>query len=727
MKRIIISFILTFSIILNISGLNIYALSDNRLDDVEIDEHNMSFCESDSSVLSLTITNKESVFVETLDSTIVLDCLVNSSVNYDYIIVSYISTNNILLDSYQDTRIEYQDDSYFSLSFIVNDVFESATYSNTKEGKILITASAYDNNEIVAEVETDVAVLTTPYGYFVSYIDIEIAEAYYYDWLLKEAIIDDNVYNELERSMHSPKYCATVNNKLMSEITTLSKETTISMLEDDIYMQNMIDLNNQTYIIDDQGTQISGLALRSTGSSDAISVSMTYRIEALNSATQLKVSGNVTYTDINSVSHAAVNVKIKIFDDDPIGEKLLATVSTDNTGTYSVIFNNETGIFENGCDVYIELYAQVYDIPVERPSGTYYMYTPTISNVMSTQPMGIISSGTSSLFAQALFISQAFNVGCAYASSMNNGTIIKPNSVVYPRIDGDVSMYNSVWNKIYMTEASATYWDVILHEYGHCIAHGLGITDSPGGSHSSYDNLALTSKSKSKGVRLAWSEGWATYFSISAQVYMSATSLNIPYVGDTCYDTTGNEIETNTVRALGEANERAVSRILFDFADNTPTEDSINIGYQAVWNLCKNNGCVTLSEFMEVAYAYIGKNRTNYNNIGACLVDQYISAEAIDAYWDEETQTFTFIFSPAEYSAYNTYDYEIMVVKNDNLLTYTTIAATIPYRCQISKTEYESLQSQYKNGFYWCLITKGTDESPVTGPYYSNFIWHSYE
>src|SRR5262249_48750186 len=58
-------------------------------------------------------------------------------------------------------------------------------------------------------------------------------------------------------------------------------------------------------------------------------------------------------------------------------------------------------------------------------------------------------------------------------------------------------------------------WDVLHHEYGHYVQSQFGIANNPGGAHSSSQCDADQRGSKDVGDRLAWGEGWPTFFGIS--------------------------------------------------------------------------------------------------------------------------------------------------------------------------------------------------------------------
>lgn len=112
-------------------------------------------------------------------------------------------------------------------------------------------------------------------------------------------------------------------------------------------------------------------------------------------------------------------------------------------------------------------------------------------------------------------------------------------------------------------------WDVTMHEYGHYVSKKFFLDDNPGGSHSFDENLEdrLT---KGEALRLAWGEGWPTYFAVTAQIQMGMASFGIPNVGDTKYsDTEDVQIEVDLASSdgdgsLGEDNEVSVMRVLYD-------------------------------------------------------------------------------------------------------------------------------------------------------------------
>lgn len=115
--------------------------------------------------------------------------------------------------------------------------------------------------------------------------------------------------------------------------------------------------------------------------------------------------------------------------------------------------------------------------------------------------------------------------------------------------------------------------DIILHEFGHFAAFNFSKDDSPGGTHFLNDNT--------EDIRLAWSEGWAHFFS-------SAIRGNPTQV-----DTVGSiasffEIEGPSFPSFNNytTNEVAVAAVLWDIFDNTNEAfDALSLGISPTWDV----------------------------------------------------------------------------------------------------------------------------------------------
>jgi hypothetical protein len=144
------------------------------------------------------------------------------------------------------------------------------------------------------------------------------------------------------------------------------------------------------------------------------------------------------------------------------------------------------------------------------------------------------------------------------------------------------------------------------------------IQNNPGGNHSFASNLATTAGSKDAGIRLAWGEGWPTYFGTSGR--MSA-ALGVPTVGDTRYTDTEdstNDVDLETSTGVGEDNELSVMAALWDLYD-TPQdgEDKVAMGDKALFNAIKGASAKTMGAAWEaVAATFDTRGKTK---VGAVL------------------------------------------------------------------------------------------------------------
>ncbi|MFQ5601006.1 MAG: hypothetical protein ACE5G2_10700 [Candidatus Krumholzibacteriia bacterium] len=120
-----------------------------------------------------------------------------------------------------------------------------------------------------------------------------------------------------------------------------------------------------------------------------------------------------------------------------------------------------------------------------------------------------------------------------------------------------------------MSSDSDSYDDsVILHEMGHYVEFTLADSDNPGGLHT---------PNGCHDLRLAWSEGWATFFQNMVRAWRGFSRPEI-YV-----DTTGQpgpggalltyEVETPSTGIDGSGNEVAVNTALWDIVDDAATPD----------------------------------------------------------------------------------------------------------------------------------------------------------
>ncbi len=120
---------------------------------------------------------------------------------------------------------------------------------------------------------------------------------------------------------------------------------------------------------------------------------------------------------------------------------------------------------------------------------------------------------------------------------------------------------------------------IILHEYGHYLAHNFSRDDSPGGDHSGTQRLD---------PRLAFSEGWASYFACAA--------LDDPRYMDTGHDVPNSNgvrvsYDVSKPRKNGDRpgpwSEFTVSSTLWSISQNGP--GNLGLGFGAVWKTFRSD------------------------------------------------------------------------------------------------------------------------------------------
>lgn len=465
-------------------------------------------------------------------------------------------------------------------------------------------------------------------------------------------------------------------------------------------------------------------------SSGLVSTSLTvlYTITVLSSG-QLRVDGNVSWTDMNLVSHAARGIKVMIMDKDVLSSEILVELKTDDSGNFSCIFSNQTD--EGGCDIFLKVLAITNNYIDVITDGGGYCQVDT-SNVV-----GIHNDVVSTLPTQTATFSgdgdmlNGFQVHQAAYAAMYYACNILSRDIPYVKIVYPVSGtcgYDSASNTIQITTESFSSWDVIMHEYGHHVAHAEAIDDSPGGAHDRQFDMIMQ-LGKLNGCRIAWSEGWATYFGLSAQTVSGTYNLGIPSVGDAEYTSYPNDIEYSieAESGLGEGNELAVAAVLWDMADspNSPGSkyesfENINLGFDAVARHVLNSNKTTFADFLNTMYTngVLNTTSTNVYNIGALLGKQKIAASNLsyDDSWD-------FGFTVAQGSTLNPMSYYVEIY--DSTITSQAYWASIGTYSNSEHVVYYSLPSEIVSSladgedYYW-RITLITAAEP-TSIYRSEF------
>lgn len=351
----------------------------------------------------------------------------------------------------------------------------------------------------------------------------------------------------------------------------------------------------------------------------------------------VQVSGVMKYQDKAGTEHPIRYAKVKVYDADVVGEELMGEGNTLADGSYSIAcYGGDIG---SGPDIVVRVYCDIMNDavafispdknPANVPSMDSAEHTDfegsalTVSLTTGKPVSGSVTDDTNARLFSVLDAILHFSAEACYLRDFN---LMPRIPVVYP---GSDTFYDGrvdpVW--IELLRADGLDWDVIGHEYGHFVASkgaSSRFDTSMGGNHDG--SSTIPSNGKDRGVRLAWSEGWATFFAILAQVEPTQNMLALPGVpnsGDRIYHDTedGNSADdqetfSNTAltgKGQGYACERSISGMLYDLCDanidtsvDGTSKDNVDITIKQVWNILNSSDMDDVGKFYNALCSLVG-------------------------------------------------------------------------------------------------------------------------
>lgn len=358
----------------------------------------------------------------------------------------------------------------------------------------------------------------------------------------------------------------------------------------------------------------------------------------------------------------------------------------------------------------------------------YNYYTDTVMNVSNGSVVECdMTFIDSSLRGKSYSVLQATEYASDYVNKME-GKYLPQIPIAFPALDFEGTCYSSFFNQMFILCDDYCDWDVIMHEYGHYVEDKFGFESGNGGEHSSDEVLTDKLKSKKKGIHLAWNEGWATYFSISCQKYLSLSNLNVldedrnNTIGNDNYDDTIDQkiIEDLKVRRRqGEGNEHTIAGFILSLADfEKRSYDVFSYGYQNMWDIVIDNKVNNLSDFCQLlhsSYSYdlnlIGALET-YFNISASLSYSTPAKYSFQNYtflWSVFNANSNFCLNNFNLKFYNNSGRNYFSINNISQTSYTPFF-----------DEWKIILSGSKQYFYWSVECYATNELK-TGTFISEF------
>jgi len=302
---------------------------------------------------------------------------------------------------------------------------------------------------------------------------------------------------------------------------------------------------------------------------------------------------------LSGVPHPVPRVKVEIRDAEGGGPSaLVASVFTGADGKYTATFANDDGIGQGGLDIFVRLIVENdngTNIEREQLGFTFSkdsaLHPEVAEGAVLDIPMtpDLTSSGDAGDYERdlngALSILHAITEAELYMLSLT-GT--RPDGIEgnYPSPLG-TQFVGAGFNSMNVGFGDQFQWDAVHHEYGHYVSNLYDLDDDPIGNdmHTIDENLAESYRSKDRGVKVAWTEGFANYFAIVVQRARGHKALGIPAVGDENFgDPTDAAPMESSDGSRGEDNEASVMRILWDLDDRVDDgRDRTTLGAQLVW------------------------------------------------------------------------------------------------------------------------------------------------
>lgn len=364
-------------------------------------------------------------------------------------------------------------------------------------------------------------------------------------------------------------------------------------------------------------------------------------------SSNVNVSGVITWVDNEGRAHNASNVKVELRNMNLVGSTSLGTTETNTEGFYNLSVSNTTFLEHGGVDIKLRIYAEGggANVVKNRNNTHYVECDDTIENFSGTSltldfqiDPNNYTSDSDKEHAEAFSVHQAINLGARYVET-KKGSKLDTIKVYYPTTE-ESSCYNHQ-NGINILKSDRNEWDVMLHEYGHYVSDYYNIMTRGIGRKHSIGNCLNLRYDKNIGMKVAWNEGWATYFGISAQLEMNAASLNIDYVGDVYYTDRNYEDPNKTINVslefpkygefqFGESNEIAVAAVLFDLADSgNANDENIELGFSFLWDFINDTQCKTLPDFLNALFLQGNLSAAQKREINSILSMYEIAPEPL--------------------------------------------------------------------------------------------------
>lgn len=427
---------------------------------------------------------------------------------------------------------------------------------------------------------------------------------------------------------------------------------------------------------------------------------------------------------------------------------------TDNEGRYSFSFCDNDGIGDTELELYLMLYASLYDpsqvdwddfevVYIEDSSWIDEMYEYqsellTVDNGGTYDLSMGLNRDQSGPFNIADAIFDAWNFWKLRGGASGGDDAVDITAEVhwepgYVEIDSDLTtFYEPVQEEISISALSTDddTWDdsPIIHEYGHMIEDNYSCDESLGGAHALTDLL--------KDEEFAWSEGFSNYFQSAVRSSTGAPNANV-YIDWSVPITMGAvaDIENwdlNMPSRASRFNEIAIAALFWDLNDSTnDRQDRVSHGPAMIQEVYTDDEFndqpgdeeCSVNEFFR-AWQALGKPADAdtaaviAQNTGVTNPFTVVSAEAATAQSD-----YTFFATNATSNAQNYQWWKHLIMVNDlsKSMEGTKLTA-VKTVLNEQVTDLATTPKGVEFSLYSFDNTKTTNNTLLNGKFYPEFV-----
>ncbi len=329
------------------------------------------------------------------------------------------------------------------------------------------------------------------------------------------------------------------------------------------------------------------------------------------------VSGTVRWTDPEGNTHLVRDAFVQIFDGAPGPDTLLANTATGATGAYSAAVNAASD------QVTVRVYTLdgaggpiVQVTPPGQPNIFYFIAVgpvPLTANLTVDLTIPQPQRGTpgdpdptpNTVPIRAFAVFDAMRTYWLQATALLGRNMqVALTSFPEPTSGGtcNTSCFSSSQQRMFILRDDAYDWDVLGHEFFHFTTDvfsqsGRVVDDSPGGPHSGGSAIGENGRNRDQGMRLAWSEGLATFMSMALQQQPRPSAIPFPTNLLNLANGSYEDTEDSTLNIQpdspspneGFGSENSLLAVLWDLLDATQDADGSavdilsGVGPEVIW------------------------------------------------------------------------------------------------------------------------------------------------